>query len=85
MIFEMFQNSSHGYRYSNIPFTHLSLEPNERSCIPVMPKRFGLVSLLVSRLVPVERGIPEDNLRGRPTVLTPSPGTPSLLAAEYVA
>ena len=81
----MLQNSSHGYSHPNVPVTHLSLEPNERSCIPVMPKRFGLVSLLASRLVPVERGIPEDNLRGRPTVLTPSPETPSLLAAEYVA
>jgi hypothetical protein len=69
----------------NVSDPHLSLEPNDRSCIPVRPKRFGLVSLLPSRLVPVERGIPEDNLRGRPTVCTPSPVLPSLLAVEYVA
>jgi hypothetical protein len=81
----MLQNSSHGHSHPDIPVTHLSLEPNERSCIPVMLKRVGLVSLLASRLVPVERGIPEDNLRGRLTVLTPSPGTGSLLVAEYVA
>lgn len=78
-----FQNFCTDYRHESD--SHQSLEPNDRSCIPVMPKRFGLVSLLPSRLAPVERGIPEDNLRGRPTECTPSPVLPSLLAVEYVA